>query len=379
MSSNNEASDVVDELDYLTIIPLHEEEETYHIRPCFGKVEMFGGVYTQLAPLYYRINNGEWIEVMLPDDEYDILFYINLKKGDELQLKCTTYDLNPNDYYEFYYVVLNTSARFNVRGTPMSLVYGDDFKENNVAVEGAISELFYGDEGLTEILNPKTFLPCTVLERYCYSQMFYNCTNLVNAPELPATTLAEACYSQMFYNCTKLNYIKMLATDISATDCLACWVEGVSSTGTFVKNKDATWDVVGVSGIPEGWTVKTDDEESGGNDFGIEFPLYLEFDWCEGDDISKYCQRDADELGLNLYQYLAEIAIKYGEQTGHGYFVSEQILNMIGFELYIEGEKVVNCYYSTNLSLDPSYFSTNGVIGSFSIRESGEIDADVFG
>lgn len=30
-----------------------------------------------------------------------------------------------------------------------------------------------------------------------------------------------------------------------------------SSTGTFVKNADATWDVTGTSGIPEGWTVET--------------------------------------------------------------------------------------------------------------------------
>ena len=42
------------------------------------------------------------------------------------------------------------------------------------------------------------------------------------------------------------------------------WVRGVASTGTFVKNPDATWDVVGVSGVPEGWTVKFDGEEDGG-------------------------------------------------------------------------------------------------------------------
>jgi len=34
------------------------------------------------------------------------------------------------------------------------------------------------------------------------------------------------------------------------------WVLGVASTGTFVKNSAATWDVTGTSGIPEGWTVE---------------------------------------------------------------------------------------------------------------------------
>ena len=35
------------------------------------------------------------------------------------------------------------------------------------------------------------------------------------------------------------------------------WVSGVASTGTFVKNSAATWDVTGTSGIPSGWTVET--------------------------------------------------------------------------------------------------------------------------
>ena len=64
----------------------------------------------------------------------------------------------------------------------------------------------------------------------------------------------------MFSNCTNLNYIKMMATDINASNCLVSWVFGVSSTGTFVKNSAATWDVTGTNGIPEGWTVETADE-----------------------------------------------------------------------------------------------------------------------
>ena len=35
------------------------------------------------------------------------------------------------------------------------------------------------------------------------------------------------------------------------------WVDGVASTGTFVKNSAATWNVTGVYGIPSGWTVET--------------------------------------------------------------------------------------------------------------------------
>ena len=33
--------------------------------------------------------------------------------------------------------------------------------------------------------------------------------------------------------------------------------DGVATSGTFVKSPDATWDVIGADGIPEGWTVET--------------------------------------------------------------------------------------------------------------------------
>lgn len=88
--------------------------------------------------------------------------------------------------------------------------------------------------------------------------MFSSCISLTSAPELHATTLADGCYNNMFWRCSKLNYIKMLATDISATDCLDSWVYRVSATGTFVKSSSATWDVTGSSGVPFGWTVETE-------------------------------------------------------------------------------------------------------------------------
>ena len=98
-------------------------------------------------------------------------------------------------------------------------------------------------------------LPATTLASYCYYHMFDGCTNLTVAPELPATTLTNGCYSNMFQGCTSLNYIKCLATNISATECTFSWVKGVSSTGTFVKKASMTRWTRGVNGIPSGWTV----------------------------------------------------------------------------------------------------------------------------
>ena len=99
-------------------------------------------------------------------------------------------------------------------------------------------------------------LPATTLANYCYNGMFSNCNSLTTAPELPATTLAKGCYDAMFHYCSNLNYIKCLATDISASNCTYGWVNGVASTGTFVKNSAMTGWTTGIGGIPSGWTVQ---------------------------------------------------------------------------------------------------------------------------
>ena len=100
-------------------------------------------------------------------------------------------------------------------------------------------------------------LPATTLDEHCYAYMFFECTSLTTAPELPATTLVNSCYSSMFKDCSNLSYIKALFTTAPSTSYTYNWVSGVSSTGTFVKNKNATWNVTGVYGIPSGWAVET--------------------------------------------------------------------------------------------------------------------------
>lgn len=99
-------------------------------------------------------------------------------------------------------------------------------------------------------------LPATTLTQWCYNNMFSSCIKLTAAPELPALTLVDNCYYYMFWGCTRLNYVKMLATDISASQSTKNWMYNVSATGTFVKNASATWSESGV--IPSGWTVETE-------------------------------------------------------------------------------------------------------------------------
>lgn len=115
--------------------------------------------------------------------------------------------------------------------------------------------MFYGCTNLTTA--PK--LPALTLAIACYKSMFYGCAMLNKAPELPATSLVSNCYDRMFSGCTNLNYIKAMFTTEPSSTYTEYWVDGVAKIGTFVKNSAATWDVSGINGIPEGWTVQTEE------------------------------------------------------------------------------------------------------------------------
>ena len=115
------------------------------------------------------------------------------------------------------------------------------------------SYMFYNCTSLTTAPT----LPVTTLAQYCYSYMFQGCTSLATAPQLPAKTLATGCYQYMFNGCTKLNYIKAMFTSTPSSTYTSNWVYRVASSGTFVKNSAATWDVTGANGVPTGWTVET--------------------------------------------------------------------------------------------------------------------------
>ena len=152
-----------------------------------------------------------------------------------------------------------------------------------ILAEECYSRMYYGCTALTTAPE----LPATTLADHCYSSMFSGCISLTTAPELPATTLSSNCYScyqsmfegctslttapelpiinlnssygcyySMFKGCTNLNCIKAMFTT-EPSSYTNSWVDGVSATGTFVKNANATWNVSGVNGIPEGWTVET--------------------------------------------------------------------------------------------------------------------------
>ncbi len=135
--------------------------------------------------------------------------------------------------------------------------YVAETMEPEVLAESCYKEMFKGCIALT--YGP--MLPALILEPSCYEGMFSGCVGLESAPELLAPTLKPSCYASMFSGCTGLSYIRCLATDISATDCVTNWLQNVAAQGTFFRSfRMEDWPS-GASGIPEGWEVEVDEEE----------------------------------------------------------------------------------------------------------------------
>ena len=258
---------------------------------------------TVTKTIEYKLNNGEWTSII--SNTGSSAPTINVIEGDKVQFRGsnTQYATSESNYNSFS----GSTALFKAKGNIMSLIYGDDFKNkltisstytfyglfsdctgltsaNNLILPATsltnycYGSMFLGCTSLTSApklptttlandcyyqmflsctsLTTATELPATTLANDCYKYMFLGCTSLTTAPELPATTLASYCYIDMFDGCKKLNYIKCLATNISANNCTKNWVVGVASGGTFVKAADMTGWTTGNSGIPSGWTVR---------------------------------------------------------------------------------------------------------------------------
>lgn len=251
----------------------------------------------------YKLNNGEWTSITSNTGSSAPTITVN--SGDKVQFRGnnTQYGNGSSNYNSFG----SSTAEFEVEGNIMSLIYGDDFK-NNLTISSANTfnglfrdcaklvyaknlilpattladwcyyNMFYNCKSLTTApalpattlangcynnmfrgctsLTTAPALPATTLANYCYDSMFQDCISLTTAPELPATTLRSLCYDSMFAGCSKLNYIKCLATNISAYGCTSGWVYNVASTGTFVKNPNMTSWPTDTNGIPTGWTVQ---------------------------------------------------------------------------------------------------------------------------
>ena len=131
-----------------------------------------------------------------------------------------------------------STIEVNVMGNIMSLVFGDDYK-NQYSLENrpyCFAYLYNVQGKMLNIISAENLiLPATTLASFCYQYMFYGCTSLTTAPELPATTLASYCYRQMFQGCTSLTSAPTLPAITLAQNCYYSMFQDCTSLTTAPK------------------------------------------------------------------------------------------------------------------------------------------------
>ena len=199
--------------------------------------------------IQYKKNNGSWTSITSSTSGVTI----SVSSGDVLQFRGNNTAYGNSSYYNNF----TSTCEFNVRGNIMSLINSTNFDSlTSLSATYTFMALFSGAL-VKDASNLQ--MPATTLTNYCYQYMFYSSSStgtITKAPTLPATTLKNYCYRGMFQGCPNLNYIKCLATSISATSCTSNWVSGVAASGTFVKASTMSSWTTGTAGIPSGWTVE---------------------------------------------------------------------------------------------------------------------------
>lgn len=263
-------------------------------------------VNPNLLTIEYNKNGGGWTAAS------NNPISIGVAAGDQVQLRgdnqayclMTEFGEKPtqitatNDIYVYGNVMSLISSTGFATLTTLPKVGGDEQYDS----DNTFAYLFTtSGESLDPVINTTIrnhptkdiVLPALNVTRCGYMYMFARCQNLTRAPELPATELGWGCYHQMFCStaierapvlaaatipidgyssmfdqCANLNYVKCLATDISAQQSTYGWLHGVAATGTFVKADGMDDWTTGpqdewgrIDGIPTGWTVKNASEE----------------------------------------------------------------------------------------------------------------------
>lgn len=265
-----------------------------------GTIVWTAGNSATRRTIEYSKNNGAWTSICATTAGVSF----SVAAGDVVRFKGTNTTYSTQSGAAYANTFSASTAGFMAYGNIMSLIRGDNFQTAYTFSANYVFRNFFYTTNLTDVSNlvlpataltegcymamfgstkitkaPKlpattlakncywnlfmsctalteaTELPVTELKEQCYRAMFYSCTNLTTAPELPAATLVTGCYNQMFDACSKLNYIKCLATNISASNSRLNWVRNVASSGTFVKAASMTSWPTGTNGIPSGWTV----------------------------------------------------------------------------------------------------------------------------
>ena len=192
-----------------------------------GTIQLSGNC-ASAQTVQYRVNNGSWTNMRVCGATASDA--INVSAGDVVEWKGTNNTYGYEQSYIVYRSTFSGTCFYNVSGRILSLFYGDDAEIYNVFPldDYGLRPCGYLFGGSGVISAGRLSLPSTTV-KYCYWEMFNNCSSLTTAPELPATALAYACYADMFFNCSSLTTAPELPATTLARSCYSDMFYGCSS------------------------------------------------------------------------------------------------------------------------------------------------------
>ena len=170
---------------------------------------------------------------------------ISLNNGESVYFRCSKHLTTQSSTF---YVHFSMTGKIEAWHNAYSMI-SSSFTNTGDSVG------YYGMCSLFEYCSSLTKAPLLLnaISSYCYRCTFRKCSSLTKAPALPAATLEIGCYANMFDGCRSLKEVRVSATK-TAKDALSLWLSGVSPTGDFYCDPNATIFPKGSSeGIPADW------------------------------------------------------------------------------------------------------------------------------
>ena len=225
-------STYIDGIEVVHYYPQDVKESDYSKEPLTFKILSYGTINWTASDssltktIEYKLNDGEWTHITSNTEPSASAIVVT--RGNKIQFRGNNTSYSDGLYYNTFG---SSTAEFEVEGNIMSLIYGDNFKNNStISSYNTFNGLFKECVNLVSAEN--LVLPATTLAIGCYQQMFDGCTSLTTAPELPATTLANGCYQNMFLGCSSLTSAPVLPATTLKNYCYRQMFYGCKSLTT---------------------------------------------------------------------------------------------------------------------------------------------------
>lgn len=199
-----------------------------------------------LVSVSYSIDDGEsWVTTPISSGQNINITTPTIQQGGKVLWKCETID-NALSVSYYQKAKMSSTGLCNIYGNIMSLIHGDDFI-GNYEVSSTLHpfrELFMQ----IKVVDARyLIIPANRAYTYCFYELFYGNTYIVNAPTFIIETVDNNSMQEMFKNCSSLNNVTIVSDSVGIQGNM---FQNVTTNG--VLYKDGNWSLT----VPNTWTVR---------------------------------------------------------------------------------------------------------------------------